>query len=78
MQNNKDKLFTLLFLYNRNMKINLPMLLYMVKNVNYLNPLILILLIIDCCRLLFLYINNNIELTNDIYINESRSARFTL
>jgi hypothetical protein len=66
MQNNKDKLFTLLFLYNRNMKINLPMLLYMVKNVNYLNPLILILLLF-LLFLLFLYINNNIELTNDIY-----------
>ena len=24
MQNNKDKLLTLLFLYNRNMKMNLP------------------------------------------------------
>ncbi len=48
------------------MKINLPMLLYMVKNVNYLNPLILILLLF-LLFLLFLYINNNIELTNDIY-----------
>jgi len=74
IQNNKDKLLTLLFLYNRNMKINLPIIdmdvavygkkckLFESININ-----------------IVLYINNNIELTNDIELtNGPRSARFTL